>query len=213
MSEHILTKKCGHTDIERQIDESYNGCILCDFERMRCKLSLAEKGLASAMQEIQQLQSDYATLEAKRCREVEYGGKLVTEIERLRGEERVPNPCTCKAEHWQPHADTCPAKVDRPLLTLQNIRSGTVPSDAHAVGFLLGEIERLRELLKGANTHLLSVGIFDPVSRAVRAEIEVTTDEPGAVASFPSLSIDPAADEVVDRLVADRLSKKSGAGE
>ena len=22
----------------------------------------------------------------------------------------MTNPCNCKAEHWQPHADTCPAK-------------------------------------------------------------------------------------------------------
>lgn len=51
--------------------------------------------------------------------------------------------CTCKAEHWQPHADTCPAKIERPLLTLENIRSGVVPSDAVAVGFLLGELDRL----------------------------------------------------------------------
>jgi hypothetical protein len=32
-------------------------------------------------------------------------------------------------------------------LTLENIRSGAFPSDAHAVGFLLGEIERLQTLL------------------------------------------------------------------
>lgn len=51
--------------------------------------------------------------------------------------------CTCKAEHWQPHAEGCPAKVERPPLTLENIRSGAVPSDAVAVGYLLGEIERL----------------------------------------------------------------------
>lgn len=29
-------------------------------------------------------------------------------------------------------------------LTLENIRTGAFPSDAHAVGFLLGEIERLQ---------------------------------------------------------------------
>jgi regulator of replication initiation timing len=26
----------------------------------------------------------------------------------------MTNPCTCKAEHWQPHADTCPAKQFHP---------------------------------------------------------------------------------------------------
>lgn len=33
-------------------------------------------------------------------------------------------------------------------LTLENIRSGAFPSDAHAVGFLLGEIEQLQMRLK-----------------------------------------------------------------
>ena len=33
--------------------------------------------------------------------------------------------------------------MTNPLLTLESIRSGAFPSDAHAVGFLLGEIERL----------------------------------------------------------------------
>jgi hypothetical protein len=26
----------------------------------------------------------------------------------------MTNPCTCKAEHWQPHADSCPAKQFNP---------------------------------------------------------------------------------------------------
>lgn len=56
----------------------------------------------------------------------------------------MTNTCTCKAEHWQPHAVDCPAYTPKPLLTLENIHSGAVPSDAVAVGFLLGEIERLR---------------------------------------------------------------------
>lgn len=47
-----MTKKCAHTDYERRVDESYNGCILCDNEILRGNLSLAEEGLASAMQEI-----------------------------------------------------------------------------------------------------------------------------------------------------------------
>lgn len=37
--------------------------------------------------------------------------------------------------------------MTKKLLTLENIRSGAVPSDAVAVGFLLGEIERLRAAL------------------------------------------------------------------
>lgn len=37
--------------------------------------------------------------------------------------------------------------MTNPLLTLENIRSGAAPSDAVAVGYLLGEIERLREVL------------------------------------------------------------------
>jgi hypothetical protein len=36
-------------------------------------------------------------------------------------------------------------------LTLENIRSGAFPSDAHAVGFLLGEIKRLTGQLNFAN--------------------------------------------------------------
>ncbi len=52
--------------------------------------------------------------------------------------------CDCKAEHWQPHAESCPAYTPKPLLTLENIRSGAVPSDSIAVGFLLAEIERLQ---------------------------------------------------------------------
>lgn len=47
--------------------------------------SPTEAQLVAMADEIQRLQSDYATLEAKRCREVEHGGKLVVEIERLRG--------------------------------------------------------------------------------------------------------------------------------
>ena len=31
---------------------------------------------------------------------------------------RMTNTCTCKAEHWQPHADSCP---------LANKTSGTLP--------------------------------------------------------------------------------------
>lgn len=38
--------------------------------------------------------------------------------------------------------------MTNPLLTLENIRSGAVPSDAVAVGFLLGEIERLKRALR-----------------------------------------------------------------
>lgn len=37
--------------------------------------------------------------------------------------------------------------MTNPLLTLENIRSGAFPSDAHAVGFLLGEIEKLQKEL------------------------------------------------------------------
>lgn len=133
----------------------------------------------------------------------------------------MTNSCTCKAEHWQPHADTCPANVDRPLLTLENIRSGTVPSDAHAVGFLLGEIERLQTEWNNAsdlgNALLTEAVRLRAEVRALRIghgfadpdSLDAPAHEPGAVASFPLLSIDPAADEVVDRLVADRLSKKS----
>lgn len=43
------------------------------------------------------------------------------------------------------------AEVKNPLLTLENIRSGAFPSDAVAVGFLLGEIDRLRGQLNFAN--------------------------------------------------------------
>lgn len=32
------TRKCGHTDIELQIDESHNGCILCGYEQLRAAL-------------------------------------------------------------------------------------------------------------------------------------------------------------------------------
>ena len=41
---HITSKKhcggpkCEHTDVELQIDHSYNGCILCAFERVRAAL-------------------------------------------------------------------------------------------------------------------------------------------------------------------------------
>lgn len=133
----------------------------------------------------------------------------------------MTNPCTCKAEHWQPHADACPAKVQRPILTLENIRSGAVPSDAHAVGFLLGEIERLQTEWNNAsdlgNALLTEAVRLRAEVRALRIgdgfadpdSLDAPAHEPVAVASFPALSIDPAADEVVDRLVADRLSKKS----
>jgi hypothetical protein len=61
---------------------------------------------------------------------------------------RMTGECTCNREHWQPHAESCPAYKPKPLLTVENIRSGAVPSDAHAVGFLLGEIEKLDERLE-----------------------------------------------------------------
>jgi len=57
---------------------------------------------------------------------------------------RMTGECTCNREHWQPHAESCPAYKPRPLLTIENIRSGAFPSDAHAVGFLLGEVDILR---------------------------------------------------------------------
>lgn len=70
----------------------------------------------------------------------------------------MTNPCTCKAEHWQPHADSCPAYKPKPLLTVENIRSGAVPADAVAAGFLLGENERLKARLTECE---MSLRIFD----------------------------------------------------
>ncbi len=58
--------------------------------------------------------------------------------------------CTCKAEHWQPHAESCPAYKPKPLLTIENIRSGVVPADAVAAGFLLGQVERLQPFEQAA---------------------------------------------------------------
>lgn len=61
------------------------------------------------------------------------------------GGTKMTNSCTCKAEHWQNHVESCPAYKPRPLLTVENIRSGAIPADAFVAGFLLGEIERLRK--------------------------------------------------------------------
>lgn len=80
-------------------------------------------------------------------------------------------------------------------LTLENIRSGAFPSDAHAVGFLLGEIERLtrislaaRALLKYIDDHdwgLIPEGQTADTLRDL-LKGEPTTHEPLHVASFPS---------------------------
>jgi hypothetical protein len=55
--------------------------------------------------------------------------------------------------------------MTKKLLTLENIRSGAFPSDAHAVGFLLGEIERLQ----GEYNAYRADG--EPELRAANAEI------------------------------------------
>jgi hypothetical protein len=53
----------------------------------------------------------------------------------------MTNPCTCKAEHWQPHAEGCPAKVER--MTKKDVLDS--PLD---VGLMVIEIERLRAALR-----------------------------------------------------------------
>jgi hypothetical protein len=64
--------------------------------------------------------------------------------------------------------------MTKKLLTLENIRSGAVPSDAVAVGFLLGEIERLDERLETQK------GVI-----ANHIENEHRSHEPGVGAKFP----------------------------
>jgi hypothetical protein len=49
--------------------------------------------------------------------------------------------------------------MTKKLLTLENIRSGAVPSDAVAVGFLLGEIERLAKERASAIDRLAPMGL------------------------------------------------------
>lgn len=70
--------------------------------------------------------------------------------------------------------------MTKKLLTLENIRSGDVPSDAVAVGFLLGEIEKLNRKC-GALAYLQygSAGPDDPwqgkldeVTKPLHVEIE-----------------------------------------
>jgi hypothetical protein len=54
---------------------------------------------------------------------------------------------------------TDPHILTKKLLTLENIRSGAVPSDAVAVGFLLGEIERLAKERASAIDRLAPMGL------------------------------------------------------
>ena len=52
--------------------------------------------------------------------------------------------CTCKAEHWQPHADACPAKVERMTKDLCMVCEGLCCGE---IPRLNAEIARLREVL------------------------------------------------------------------
>lgn len=54
---------------------------------------------------------------------------------------------------------------------------------AAELGVRDAEIERLRALLKGAHEHLMAIGIFDPVSRAIRVEMEGGASEPSELPS------------------------------
>lgn len=58
------------------------------------------------------------------------------------------------------------------LLTLENIRSGDVPSDAIAVGFLLGEIERLRGEAEVADEQLAQLRGFAEAHKTCRGSDE-----------------------------------------
>jgi len=58
--------------------------------------------------------------------------------------------CTCKAEHWQPHADACPAKVERMTKDLCMVCEGLCCGE---IPRLNAEIARLRSALKVANNN------------------------------------------------------------
>lgn len=72
-----MTKKCAHTDYERRVDESYNGCILCDNEVLRGNLS-------ENAQTIEQLHAAVKTAQ-------ELAATRLQEVERLREVLTIPN--------------------------------------------------------------------------------------------------------------------------
>jgi hypothetical protein len=63
--------------------------------------------------------------------------------------------CTCKAEHWQPHAQACPL-YKPPSDRLTRIRAGGAIGVADAE-WLLGEFERLRAALNDAGYALFRI--------------------------------------------------------
>ena len=85
--------------------------------------------------------------------------------------------------------------MTKKLLTLENIRSGDVPSDAVAVGFLLGEIEKLQK-----DGKCLVAGCTKPTLRAAMCEEHNAPYTPSAI---PRSALEPGACAVVNEQAED----------
>lgn len=126
-----MIKKCAHTDAERRVDESYNGCILCDNEQLRGNLSLADEGLANYALEVERL-TRWQT-EAAQTQQAQLS--LICKLE-------------SRLESSQAAAAVGEREVERLQMSLKRYEPVSL-YNGHDIDWWKAEAERLRSALRG----------------------------------------------------------------